>query len=224
VARWTSADTVTVTGLRADDPLHVVVYGVVETGPVGADGSLWLRSDADPVGTIRRLDLAQRDGEERVAATFLPIVTIQEPAPPVDVRGVLPVRGGGLRAVAGAGRWELLTGTAAGIAASPLVGARCGAAGTASLEHATADGAGVWFVLTGPDGDHLARLALGGRATIATVPALLPGEVSALAAPGDGSLLFVARDAAGDALWRLPDAAAALTEPSGQPVSCPPGP
>jgi hypothetical protein len=224
VAWWSSADTVTVSRLRADDPLHVVVYGVVETGPVGADGSVWLRSDADPVGTIRRLDLAQRDGDERVAATFLPVVTIQEPAPPVDVRSVLPVRGGGLRPVTGAGRWELLTGTAAGIAASPLVGARCGAAGTASLEHAAADGTGVWFVLAGPDGDRLAHLEPGGRGAIATVPALLPGEVSALAAPGDGSLLFVARDATGAALWRLPDPAAALTGPAGPPVTCPPVP
>jgi hypothetical protein len=53
------------------------------------------------------------------------------------------------------------------------------------------------------------------------VAAVLPGHVSALTAPGDGSLLFVASDAAGDALWRLPDAAAALTAAPGPPVDCP---
>jgi hypothetical protein len=224
VARWTSADSVAVSGLRADDPLHVVVNAVAETGPVGADGSLWLRSDADPTGTIRRLDLAERDGEQRLAATFLPVVTIQEPEPPVDVRSVLPVRGGGVRAVDGSGRLELLTATAAGIATTPLIGARCGAAGTAGLDHTAADGTGVWFVVAGPGGARLAHLDPGDRGAIMTVATLLPGHVSALAAPGDGSLLFVARDAAGDALWRLPDATAALTGAAGPPLTCPPGP
>ncbi len=54
-------------------------------------------------------------------------------------------------------------------------------------------------------------------APFACVPARLPGLLSALAAPGDGSVLFIARDDgrddAGDALWRLPDAVAALAGP-----------
>jgi hypothetical protein len=48
--------------------------------------------------------------------------------------------------------------------------------------------------------------------------------VTALAAPGDGSLLFVARDSRGAALWRLPDAAAALGAAGHPPVACPPAP
>jgi hypothetical protein len=221
MARWISADAVAVTGLHAGDPLDVEVRGVTEAGPVGSDGSLWLRADADPAGTVRRLDLREYDGEQRLAATFLPVVTVEQPQPPVDVRAVLPVRGGGLRAVDGAGRLELLTGTPVGIAATPLAGARCGAAGTAGLAHAVSDGSGVWFVVTGPQGGRLARLTPSDAGTLRTVAALLPGAVTALAAPGDGSLLFTTRDAAGSTLWRLPDAAAALDWPAGPPLACP---
>ena len=78
VVRWISADSVAVTGLRAGSPVGVVVRGVSETGVLGTDGSVWLRSDADPVGTVRRLDVVRLDGEQRIAATYLPVVTIQE--------------------------------------------------------------------------------------------------------------------------------------------------
>ena len=84
VVRWVSADSVAVTELRAGSPVDVVVRGVSEAGALGADGSVWLRSDADPVGTVRRLDIARLDGEQRIAATYLPVVTIQEAEPPVD--------------------------------------------------------------------------------------------------------------------------------------------
>jgi hypothetical protein len=219
VVRWVSADAVAVTALRAGSPVDVVVRGVAEAGGLGADGSVWLRSDADPVGTVRRLDVARLEGRQRIAATYLPVVTIQEPEPPVDLRTVLPVRGGGLRTLADTGRLELLTGTAAGIATTPLAGSRCGAAGVASLDRATADGSGVWFVLVSTDGERLARLDPATDGAIRTVPTVLPGKVTSLVAPGDGSVLFVARDPQGAALWRLPDAVAALGAP---PVSCPP--
>jgi hypothetical protein len=223
LARWTSADTVTVSGLRPDDTLHVVVRGVTEAGPVGADGSLWLRTDADPDETVRRLDLAERDGTQRLAATFLPVVTVQEPEPPVDVRSVLPVRNGGLRVLGASGGLELLTVTAVGLAAAPLAGTACAATGAAGLARVAADGTGVWFVVAGQDGDRLAHLDRRKPAAVTTVSALLPGHVSALVAPGDGSLLFVASDAAGEALWRLPDAAAALGGTLGPP-DCPAAP
>ena len=197
LARWSSAETVTITGLRPDDPLNVVVRGVTEAGPVGADGSVWLRTDADPDGTVRRLDLAERDGAQQLAATFLPVVTIQDLEPPVDVRSVLPVRNGGLRAVPGTGGLELLTGTAFGLAVDPLAETACGAAGSAGLGRVAADGTGVWFVVSGQDGERLAHLDRDHATAVTTVAALLPGHVSALAAPGDGSLLFVASDAAG---------------------------
>ena len=224
VVRWTASDTVAVTELRAASPLDVVVRGVAEAGPLGSDGSLWLRSDADPVGTVRRIDVAGLDGQQRLAVTYLPVVTIQEPDPPVDLRTVLPVHGGGLRTVSGGGRLEMLTGTAAGIATTPLAGSRCGAAGTAGLDHAVADGSGIWFVLAGGDGDRLAHLDPNAGSTVRTVPAVLPGAVTALTAPGDGSLLFVARDAQGSTLWRLPAADAALDAADAAPVTCPPVP
>lgn len=221
VVRWISADAVAVTGLHVDSTVDVVVRGVTEAGTLGADGSVWLRTDADPTGTVRRLDVARVAGQQRIAATWLPVVTIQEPEPPVDLRTVLPVRGGGLRNLADAGRLELLTGTAAGIAARPLVGTRCGAAGVASLDRTAADPSGVWFVLTGADGERLAHLDPATGAVVRTVDARPPGTVTALAAPGDGSLLLVTRDADGAALWRLPDAAAALGAPAEPPVTCP---
>jgi hypothetical protein len=219
VVRWISGDTVAVTELRAGSPLDVVVREVSEAGALGSDGSVWLRSDTDPAGTVRRLDVARLDGRQRIAATYLPVVTIQEPVPPVDLQTVLPVRGGGLRALADAGRLELLTGTAAGIATRPLAGTRCGAAGVASLDRAAADRSGVWFVLVGADGERLAHLDPTSSGAARTVDAVLPGTVTALTAPGDGSLLLVSRDPRGTALWRLPDAVAALAP---LPVSCPP--
>ena len=76
-----------------------------------------------------------------------------------------------------------------------------------------ADATGVWFPTDGYS--RLGHLARDG--TVRMVAARLPGQVDALAAPGDGSVLFIARDAGrgedGDSLWRLPDAAAALTDP-----------
>ncbi|HSU10217.1 MAG TPA: hypothetical protein VLK57_13550 [Pseudonocardia sp.] len=222
VVRWISSDAVAVTELRAGSTVDVVVRGVSEAGPLGADGSVWLRTDADPLGTVRRLEVAGLDGEQRLAATYLPVVTIQEPVPPVDVRAVLPVRGGGLRTVGGDDQLEMLTGTASGIATTPLAGSRCGTAGTAGLAMAAPDGTGLWFVLHGRDGARLALLDPAARAAVRVVPTLLPGDVTGLVAPGDGSVLFVAQDPRGATLWRLGDAKAALAGLAEPPVSCPP--
>ena len=97
---WTSADALVVTALKADDALNVLVRNVVAASPLGADGSVWLRSQVDPPEVVRRLDLAAYDGSQDLSAVYLPIVTVQNPRDeptPLDVRGVLPVPGGALR-------------------------------------------------------------------------------------------------------------------------------
>jgi hypothetical protein len=239
LVHWTSADTLVVTGLRADDPLRVLVRDVAAVSALGSDGSIWLRSEIDPPDTVRRLDLTAYDGPQNLAAVYLPLVTIQNPrgeTTPIDVRGVLPVPGGALRVgdVAGTRQLQLLTGTAAGIAATPVAGATnplcagglggLGGAG-GDLRALAADGTGVWFPAPGPDGGPVQRLVhLDPDGTARVVAAPLPGHVVALAAPGDGSLLLTVRDPGGDpgdgALWRLPNARTALTD---LPPGCTPG-
>ena len=169
------------------------------------------------------MDVAGLDGRQRIAVTYLPVVTIQEPDPPVDLR-TPAVPGGGLRTVSGGGRLEMLTGTAAGIATTPLAGSRCGAAGTAGLDHAVADGSGVWFVLAGADGDRLAHLDPERGEHGPDGPGRAAGSGDGPDGAGRRSLLFVARDARGAALWRLPAADAALDTADAAPVTCPPGP
>ena len=215
--RWASADTLAVTPLRADEPAQVLVRDVGAVSPMGPDGTLWLRSDVDPPGTVRRLDPAVYAGEQRLSATYLPVVTIQSPRgePPVDVRAVLPVPGGALRVadVSGSRQLQLLSGTAAGVAVTPVPArAPCGTRDAPTdLRALTADASGVWY----PSGERLVHLDPDG--TRRAVAAPLPGPVAALVATGDGALLLTARDAAGDALWRLPDAAAALAAPADPP-------
>ena len=99
VARWITADTLAVTELRAGGALEVVVRDVGAASAVGDDGSVWLRSDIDPPETVRRLDLAAYDGRQDLSATYLPVVTIQNPdgEGPIDVHDVLPVPGGAVR-------------------------------------------------------------------------------------------------------------------------------
>jgi hypothetical protein len=221
LVRWVAADAVAATDLRPDGPQDVVVRDVATASRVGDDGSVWLTSDVDPTGTVRRFDAAVYRGQQGLSATWLPVVTIRNPPGegPLDVREVRPVPGGALR-VGDGRRIELLTGTAAGIAVRPLMGASspewCGArfAGTGGLRVVAADATGVWF----PTVDRrLAHVRADG--TVRTVEAPLPAPPDALAAPGDGSLLFTTGDAGGGpgdgppALWRLPDAAAALGDP-----------
>jgi hypothetical protein len=226
LARWAGPDTVAVSELRAGSALDVVVRDVAAASRVGTDGSVWLRSVIDPPQTVRWLDLAARSGAQTLSATYLPVVTIQSPdgEAPLDVRAVLPVRGGALRlgGVGGVPQLQRLTATAVGIAVAPVAGAvrpMCGpsAARSADLRTLASDGTGVWFPAVGPDDDRLVHLDPDG--TLRTVAAPLPGRVAALAAPGDGSLLLTTRDAVGDALWRLPDAQATLAPAAG----CTPG-
>jgi hypothetical protein len=209
-----------VTELRAGGALEVVVRDVGAASAVGDDGSVWLRSGIDPPETVRRLDLAAYDGRQDLSATYLPVVTIQNPdgEGPIDVHDVLPVPGGAVRLedLDGVRQLQLLSGTAAGIAVRPLTPRGCTTPtinATGDIRIVASDATGVWFPT---DGDaRLGHLAADG--TVRMVAAHLPGQVDALAAPGDGSVLFISRNAVrgedGDSLWRLPDAAAALTDP-----------
>lgn len=217
-----TADTLVVTELRAGGPLRVVVHDVDEAGRLGDDGSVWLRSHVDPPETVRRLDVAAYAGEQDLPATYLPVVTIQSPdgEPPVDVRTARPVPGGALRQadVDRGPLLELLTGTAAGIAVRAVTdppSPRCFARslnGIGDVRRAAADTTGVWY----PTADgYLAHRAPDG--TVRTVRTRLPGPVLALAAPGDGSVVFVGQDLRRDTgafLWRLPAATAALGDPA----------
>jgi hypothetical protein len=212
LVRWAGPDSLAVTGLRADAGLDVVVHDVAVASRVGADGSLWLRSEVDPPETVRRLDLFERSGEQALSATYLPVVTIQNPdgEGPLDVRAVLPVPGGALR-VADAGgvrRLQRLTGTAAGIAVAPVPTPTCAdvAVGlqAGDVRALTADTTGIWVAA----GDRLVHLATDG--TVRVLTSSLPGRVMALAEPGDGSLVFTTGGDAGGTLWRLPDPQAAL--------------
>jgi hypothetical protein len=223
VARWITADTLAVTELREGGPLEVVVRDVGAASVVGDDGSVWLRSDIDPPETVRRLGLAVYDGRQDLSATYLPVVTIQNPdgEGPIDVHDVLPVPGGAVRMkdLEGVRQLQLLSSTAAGIAVRPLTTLTtpsCSTptvSGTGYITTVAADATGVWFPTDGYS--RLGHLAPDG--TVRMVAAQLPGQVEALAAPGDGSVLFISRnvlrDEDGDSLWRLPDATAALTDP-----------
>ncbi len=219
LVRWVAADAVAATDLRPGGPQDVVVRDVATASPVGDDGSVWLTSDVDPVGTVRRFDAAVYRDQQDLSATWLPVVTIRNPPGegPLDVRAVRPVPGGALR-VGDGQRIELLSATAAGIAVRPLTGAvgpeSCrGArfAGTGGLRVVAADATGVWFPTV--DG----RLAhVGPDGAVRAVEAPLPSPLDALAVPGDGTVLFTAGGVPGDGpltLWRLPDAAAALGGP-----------
>ena len=218
VVRWAGADTLAVSSLGPGDPTQVLVGDVGAVSALGADGSVWLRSDVDPPETVRRLDPAAYPGEQRLSATYLPVITIQSPPgeAAVDVGQVLPVPGGALRLrdLDGLRQIQLLAGTPTGIAVRPLTGSTAPLCGPAvstvgDLRAVTADATGVWF----PTADL--RLAhLGPDGAVRVVDAPLPGQVDALAAAADGSLLVVARDAGGTALWRLPDAVAALAAPA----------
>ena len=215
--RWVSATSLTVTTLRPDGPLNVMIRDVRTAGLLGDDGSVWLTSDIDPTGTVRRLDVAAYQGEQDLSATYLPVVTIRSPdgEAPIDVREVRPVRGGALRLRDRPRRIQLLTDTATGILVRPLAGGAsplCGPTVPAvgDLRVVAADASGIWFPT---DDRRLAHVDRDGSVRAVDVP--LPGQVAALAAPGDGSLLLVVRDTDGAALWRLPDAAAALSERAG---------
>ncbi|MHA6784613.1 hypothetical protein ACVGOW_26995 [Pseudonocardia saturnea] len=220
-------DALLVTGLVPDDPTWVRVADVGAVSPVGDDGSVWLSSTADPPGTVRRLDLGAYDGEQDLAAVYLPVVTVREPegTAGIDVRDVRPVAGGAaLRFVTGGSghRLERLAPTSTGIVADLLAGALdpgCGLNSTApttalpSAGPAAVDGdGGIWLAVDG----RLVRIDPAGA--LRAVPAPLPGPVSALLATADGAVVL--GTAAPGALWRLPDAAAALADLPPVPGDC----
>ncbi len=234
VARSADATTIAVTGLRAGDQLAVIVRNVEMVSPVGTDGSLWLTAIGDPAGTIRRLDLDAYDGAQNLDATFLPVVTIGVPdgAEAVDPQAVVPVPGGAVRTTGH--RVERMTPTPSGIAVTVLAGGRdpaCGLTRTGRDAYLSSTGplavdagGGIWLAVA-PNPDTAARLvhvdAAGG---LRAVPHPLPGRVDALLAAPDGSITMIIRGPDRSALWRLPDASAALTDLPPTPPGCIPAP
>jgi hypothetical protein len=235
VLRWTAADAVTVTALDPNDPVAVTVTGVGAVSRLGADGTAWVRAVGDPPGAARRLDLAQRDGEQRPDATYLPVVTINPPSDsaPVDVETVLPVGDGAVRVVPQetGQRLERLTSTAAAdTEVTPLAGGldpRCGltSSGPASfLSHAGQPAAGpegaLWFTADAGYTTLLTRLAPDG--TLRAVAGPLPGRIETLAVEPTGAVVVTAQGPDGPGLWRLPDPAAALVDLPAPPPGCTP--
>lgn len=231
VARWVSADAIAVTGLRPGDPLAVVVDRVApgRAGPVGADGSLWLRAAGDPPGTVRRLDLAAYRGAQFLAATALPVVL--SAAPDLDVRELLPVSGGALRTGADArgGHVERIAAGPGAMVRTVLAGGAipaCGLTRTARGTHLPAVGpltvdaeGAVWFPVAGRPGEPGTLVRLAPDGLLAAVPHPLPGPVRTLAA-ADGAIDMIV---AGAGWWRLPDAPAELAELPPTPAGCGPG-
>lgn len=225
VARWGDDGTVLVTGLRAGDPVAVRIRDVAEAGRVGDDGSVWLRAVGDPPDTVRQLVLASYNGPQDLAATYLPVVTIDAPSTGdrLDVSALRPVRGGalGVTGSVGGARLERVTPRPNVLDVTALAGGldpTCGLTAdphtaflaTASPPVADAQG-GVWFAA---DGDRLVRLGPDGALRV--VPAPVPGPVSDLLATAEGALVL----AAGSAVWRLPDAVAALVPLPPTPAGC----
>lgn len=225
IARWVDTGAVMVTGLRAGDPVAVRIRDVADAGHVGDDGSVWLRAVGDPPDTVRKLVLSAYDGPQDLAATYLPVVTID--APPsgerLDVAALRPVRGGAVGATAAAvgARIDRVTPQPNRLAVTALAGGldpTCGLTAdplTAFLATASPpapDGQGaVWFVA---DGNRLARLGPDG--ILRAVPAPVPSPVSDLVATPDGAVVL----AGGTAVWRLPGAVAALADLPVTPAGC----
>ncbi|MEJ3652733.1 hypothetical protein WEH80_07090 [Actinomycetes bacterium KLBMP 9759] len=236
VARWVAADTVAIAGLDPGDPVWVTVRDVGSAGPVGADGTLWLRAVGDPAGAIRSLNLAAYDGEQALAAAYLPVVTIAVPggAQAIDAATLFPTKSGGLRfAEQEVGqRLERVEPTPDSAVVRHLAGGAdptCGTSRTAIeafLPRAgpvavDADG-GIWFAVDRGDRDLLVRLAQDGL--LRAVPAPVPGRVHALVPTADGAVVLAAVADAGPVLWRLPAAEEALTDLPPTPEYCIPAP
>ena len=229
VVRWTGADTLLVTGLHAGDPVAVGIHDVADAGRVGSDGSVWLRTPADPPDTVRRLDLSAYDGTQDLAATYLPVVTILAPADgmPLRVPDLHPVDGGALRASTSgpAPRVDRVTPTPGGVDIAPLVGGldpACGLVADPRAAFLTTVGSpvpdtagGVWFVA---GGTRLVRLGPDG--VLRAVPAPPPGVVSDLVTTPDGALVLAVSAPDGVAVWRLPGAVAALADLPTTPPGC----
>ncbi len=218
VVRRIAADRLRVTSLRADDPVDLEIYAVTAAGPVGPDGSLWVRADGDPPGAVRVFTPETYEGPQRLAATYLPVLSIGFPpgTVPVDPAAVVPLRAGGVRIVDrdGGPRLERIVPTPAAATVAELAGGSdpaCGltrAARDAYLAGATtapapAPEGGVWLATA----DRLLRVDPDGTLRMAADP--LPGPVTALLATADGAIDALVVDAG---LWRLPAAATTLVD------------
>jgi hypothetical protein len=229
VAWRSESGTIAVTGLRADDPVAVVVDGVALSdisGRVGSDGVLWLRAIDDR--SVRRLDLAELPGTRSIAAADLPLVP---GAGEVDLTDLRPVPGGAVRSVRLPGdgyRLERLAPGPGGLTTDWLAGGLdpgCGLVRSARAAYLPAVAAptpdatgGIWFAVEGEDERwSLARLDPDG--TLRAVPHPLPGDVYDLLPTADGGVdLLLGGPEKG--LWRLPGAAAALADLPAAPPDC----
>lgn len=224
VVRWVDDAAVMVTGLHAGDPVAVRIRDVAEAGRVGDDGSVWLRAVGDPPDTVRQLVLTSYDGPQDLAATYLPVVTIDAPSSGdrLDLATLRPVRGGAVGAVAtpSGTRITRVTPEPNRLAVTTLAGGLDPACGLTADPHTAflaaagrpaqdAEG-GVWFA----DGDRLLRLGPDG--VLRAVGAPVPGPVTDLVATPDGAIVL----AAGQAVWRLPGAAGALVPLPPTPPGC----
>ena len=218
VVRRIAADRLRVTSLRADDPVDLEIYAVTAAGPVGPDGSLWLRADGDPPGAVRVFTPETYQGPQRLAATYLPVLSIGFPpgTVPVDPAAAVPERAGGVRIVDhdGGPRLERIVPTPAAATVDVLAGGSdpaCGLTGTArdaylggvTAAPAPAPDGSVWLATA----DRLLRVDPDGTLRAAADP--LPGPVTALLVTSDGAVDALV---AGAGLWRLPAAATTLVD------------
>jgi hypothetical protein len=237
VVRWSAVDALTVTGLDAADPVAVTVHGVSAASAPGPDGVVWLRATGDPPGTARLLDLAERDGTQSAAGTFLPVFSILGPtdSAPIDITAVLPVHDGGLRFVAqpaGVRLERLSSGPTARAEVTVLAGGldpACGVTGSGPASFlpgpsplAVDAQGGIWFVAGEAAAARLVRLDPGGD--LRAVAAPLPGAVAALTVAPTGDVVLALAGADGPALWRLPQPDSALGDLPPPPSSCTPNP
>ena len=220
VVRRIAADRLRVTSLRAHDPVDLEIYAVTSAGPVGPGGSLWLRADGDPPGAVRVLLADTYQGPQRLAATYLPVLSIGFPpgTVPVDPGAAVPLREGGLRVVDrdGGPRLERIVPTPAAATVEVLAGgsdpacgltrsARDAYLGGATAVPAPAPDGSVWLAAA----DRLLRVDPDGTLRAAADPP--PGPMTGLVVTADGAVdALVAGEQAG--LWQLPAAAATLVD------------
>ncbi|MGI5131693.1 hypothetical protein ACQEVB_33160 [Pseudonocardia sp. CA-107938] len=219
VARRIAADRLRVTSLRAADPVDLEIYAIAAVGPVGPDGTLWLRADGDPPGAVRVFDPGVYQGRQRLAATYLPVLSIGFPpgTVPVDPARSVPLADGGLRIVDrdGGPRLERIQPTPAAATVDVLAGGSdpaCGLTGAArdaylagaTTPPAPAPDGGIWLATA----DRLVRVDPAGTMRATAPP---PGPVTAMIATPAGDVdVIVAGERAG--LWRLPTAATTLVD------------
>lgn len=229
---WTpDHGTVAVRGLHPDAAGATLVTGVAETGRGGPDGVLLLRADADPTGTFRMLDLRTAP-VGTLAASALPAVVFPAVTPLDQAVDLRPVAGDALRVVGRGAGYQLqrLRPAPAEPALLVLAGGLdpdCGLTRSGPLSYLpgivgrTMDSTGaLWFVVDGrgDEPQRLVRLSADGELRAVAHP--LPGAVDDLVATDDGGIDLLVAGPDRRQLWRLPDAAAALSELPAPPPGC----